>query len=666
MGATFEQSLEEKLQGDDQITHAVIRKISEYSSYRTPATSPATPWVLSQFTGAIQAGMDPIEADDLYYLFRFHSLYAGEWEQKHFKISIADIKGPTSEFLKYGSFSILVREASDSDANPVIYERFTNVNLDPSSPRFIANAIGDAKMVWRDSEKRYVQVGEYANQSRFVRVEVATDVLSGAMNPELLPFGFKVPGHRADVSGFAADDVDNVTAYNVEDNPNAANMPKFFLRQSTADDATLSSGKSAFFGISTDRPDTLGRFDESYTDIVRPFYSNDTMFDVDAGIFTLDRVGIDPAAITHAVYQPLGLSDGSSINGSTGSYLSVLEQGYDKFTIPLCGGSDGLDVHQIEPFCDNITEGKSSQTSYAYYSISKAIDTVSDPEVVEADVMVLPGFANPGLTGKLVSVCEQRADALAIIDLEGDYTPRGWDSSGEEARLPDVDQAISKLKNRGMNSSYGASFFPWVQVRDDINNRLVWMPPSVVALGTMSSSAASSELWFAPAGFTRGGLSQGAGGIPVTQTRLRLSSRERDALYESNINPIAQFPAEGIVVFGQKTLQVTPSALDRINVRRLMIYVKKEISRMAATVLFDQNVAVTWQRFTAQAEPFLASIQSRFGLTEFRVVLDDTTTTTELVDRNIVYAKIFLKPARAIEFIAIDFVITNTGASFDD
>ena len=132
------------------------------------------------------------------------------------------------------------------------------------------------------------------------------------------------------------------------------------------------------------------------------------------------------------------------------------------------------------------------------------------------------------------------------------------------------------------------------------------------------------------------------------------------------INPIAQFPAEGIVVFGQKTLQITPSALDRINVRRLMIFVKKEISRIAARLLFDQNVQATWDRFRGQVEPFLDSVKSRFGLTEFKVILDETTTTPDLIDRNIMYAKIFLKPARAIEFIAIDFVISNTGASFED
>ena len=148
--------------------------------------------------------------------------------------------------------------------------------------------------------------------------------------------------------------------------------------------------------------------------------------------------------------------------------------------------------------------------------------------------------------------------------------------------------------------------------------------------------------------------------------RSRLTSKDRDSLYEANINPIATFPSEGIVVFGQKTLQVTQSALDRINVRRLLIYIKKQISRISSRILFDQNTQVTWDRFLGEVRPFLTSVQSRLGLSEWKVILDDTTTTPDLVDQNIMYAKIFLKPARAIEFIAVDFVITRTGASFDD
>jgi len=202
-----------------------------------------------------------------------------------------------------------------------------------------------------------------------------------------------------------------------------------------------------------------------------------------------------------------------------------------------------------------------------------------------------------------------------------------------------------------------------VQLRDEQSSQLFYAPPSIAAIGTYSSAQQTSEIWFAPAGFTRGGLTDGDAGLPVVGLTERLNSSDRDTLYEANINPIATFPAEGIVIFGQKTLQVTPSALDRVNVRRLMIHVKKEISKMAARLLFDQNVSQTWARFTGQANPFLESIKQRLGLEAYKVVLDTTTTTPDLIDRNM---KIFLKPARAIEFIAIDFVITNAGASFED
>lgn len=639
LGATFDQYIEGELDAEINAVH-VADLGATYKSNSVGAEPSATPWIRSQYMespGDLTAALVP---GNLTKLFRFHSLYAGEWEQKNFKISIVDVKGPANDFVKYGTFSVVLRSSADTDAAPVVYERYSNVNLDPTSPRYIAAVIGDMKMEWRDDEKRYVHVGEHANQSRFIRVEMALDIDTGAANPELLPFAFA--------------------------RPSRASLPNLVFREGTSGDTKLSSPKQACFGVTADRPDSLGRFDESYQDIVRPLHGTDTMAEsaLAADLFSLDLIVADGV---NADFTAGSLFGRTSINSQVGaSYESVLSAGFDKFTVPLLGGRDGLDITEIEPFCDDITGTGTPLTNYAYNSISKAIDVVADPEVVECNLMAIPGVATPGLTGKLVSVCESRGDALAIIDLENDYKPRGWDTSTESARLPNVDLAISSLKSRGLSSSYGCAFFPWVQVSDDINNRKVWMPPSVVALGTMASSAAKSELWFAPAGFTRGGLSAGAGGLPVSQVRLRLNSKERDGLYEANINPIAQFPAEGIVVFGQKTLQVTPSALDRINVRRLMIHVKKEISRMAARTLFDQNVQATWNRFLGKAEPFLDSVQTRFGLTEYKVVLDETTTTPDLVDRNIVYAKVFLKPARAIEFIAIDFVITNTGASFED
>jgi phage tail sheath protein FI len=223
------------------------------------------------------------------------------------------------------------------------------------------------------------------------------------------------------------------------------------------------------------------------------------------------------------------------------------------------------------------------------------------------------------------------------------------------------------LKQRNLNSSYAAAFYPAVQVSDNLNGgQLVWLPSSVAGLGAMGKSQAQSELWFAPAGFNRGGLGSlgGPRGPRVLQARQRLDSKERDLLYEVNINPIATFPAEGVVIFGQKTLQADASALDRINVRRLVLYLKSAVSTVSRSLLFDQNVQSTWNRFKAQVNPILSDVQSRFGLSDYKLILDDSTTTADLIDRNIMYAKIYIKPARAIEYIVVDFVITKTGADF--
>jgi len=199
-----------------------------------------------------------------------------------------------------------------------------------------------------------------------------------------------------------------------------------------------------------------------------------------------------------------------------------------------------------------------------------------------------------------------------------------------------------------------------------LTGRMLWIPPSVAMLGVLASSEKASQIWFAPAGFNRGGLSEGAAGIPVVGVAQRLTSKERDTLYEAAINPIASFPSSGIVVFGQKTLQERRSALDRINVRRLVIYLKKQISILSTQILFEQNVQATWNRFIALVEPFLANVKTDFGITDYKLILDESTTTPDLIDQNILYAKIMIKPARAIEYIAIDFVIMSTGASFDD
>jgi len=442
-------------------------------------------------------------------------------------------------------------------------------------------------------------------------------------------------------------------------------FPSLSLREK-ASDGGMSDPTRAYFGVQPTITKDSIRFDPGYADYVRGAPGSAGVFTTGSSfeysfVFTLDDVK------SGGEYVSGSRLAGTSISAVNNSHKNTLDSGYNRFTMPLWGGHDGVDISEQEPF-NNVAIGSTANqdTSYAYNTVKRAIDTVADPEFVEANILSVPGVTQPIVTDHVLSVAEGRADCLAVIDIQNVYDPSTESTNTFADRVGSVSSAVSSLEQRRINSSYGCTFYPWVRIRDDISNASLWVPPSVIAIGTFASSEARAELWFAPAGFTRGGLSTGAGGFPVLSTTERLRREDRDDLYEVNVNPIATFPSEGIVVFGQKTLQVTPSALDRINVRRLLIFLKKRISRIAASILFDQNVRTTWTRFKAEADKFLGSVQARLGLSEFRVVLDETTTTPDLVDRNILYAKIFLKPARSIEFIAIDFVITRSGASFDD
>lgn len=663
----------------------ILLKLANYQSFKKQAVAANdlvednnVGWVVSQHLGVNTSFTPDISgAYDVQKLFRVVGLTEGEWNSQNLKISIEDIKGPLNEYVKYGTFTLSLRKASDSDVRPEYVERFTGLSLDPSSESYVAKRIGDKYTVWDYTKRAYSERGTFDNNSKFIRVEMDTDVDNAKTNPSLLPFGFygrkmyenvAASGSSVALSG---DLLTGNTAVAATQFTASFEMPRLPLLDSTAN-TPVTSFNGIYWGVKTTQ-DATRKLNPDYAEYVRTnpstFTATKTQF-----LFSLDDVsaslntGTSPVTINDSLaagWKETNRSTGVSVTAQVSGGIDVLLKKFDRFTMPLVGGFDGLDITKRDPFANSIlnVNGATEFNSYAYNSVKVAVESISDPEVVEMNLATMPGVNNTTLNNQLIEKCELRGDSLAIVDLLGDYDPEG---ATAEDKKPDIDQVIDQTIPNYSNSSYGCAFFPWVLIRDTISNARVWVPSSVVALGTFASSEKKTELWFAPAGFNRGGLTDGAAGLPVLQTAMRLTSKDRDALYEKNINPIASFPAEGIVIFGQKTLQVTPSALDRINVRRLMIYLKKEISRMAATVLFDPNIKVTWKRFTDQAVPFLASVQSRFGLSDYRVILDETTTTPDLVDRNIVYAKILLKPTRAIEFIALDFVITNTGASFAD
>ncbi len=274
-----------------------------------------------------------------------------------------------------------------------------------------------------------------------------------------------------------------------------------------------------------------------------------------------------------------------------------------------------------------------------------AINLLSNQDQYVYDSIYAPGINNQNATtiiSSLLSTAQNRGDAIAVVDMVG------------------YNQAISSvtIAAQSYDNSYGATYWPWVQVRSNETGRLNFVPASVIIPGVYEYNDKVSAEWFAPAGLNRGGLPT------VIQPERRLTVGQRNTLYSGRVNPIAVFPGQGTVVYGQKTLQARASALDRVNVRRLLIALKGYIGQIAQTLVFEQNTAVTRNKFLAQVNPYLDYVQQRQGLYAFRVVMDETNNTPDVIDRNLLVGAIYLQPTRTAEFIQLDFNILPTGVTF--
>jgi phage tail sheath protein FI len=245
-------------------------------------------------------------------------------------------------------------------------------------------------------------------------------------------------------------------------------------------------------------------------------------------------------------------------------------------------------------------------------------------------------------------MCEARGDCFYIMD--NIIFPKSNQSVGL------IDAAVNDVST--VDSNYVGTYYPWIKILDTNMNKIISVPPSVIMPAIYAANDNASAEWFAPAGLNRGGISQ------AVQVLDRLTHAERDVLYEGRVNPIAAFPGQGICVWGQKTLQIKPSALDRINVRRLLIALKKFIASSSKFLVFEQNVAATRNRFLGIVNPYLESVQQRSGLYAFQVKMDAENNTPDLIDRNVLYGQIYLQPAKTAEFIILDFNILPTGAQF--
>jgi hypothetical protein len=712
LGESFERSIEETVGSISSLTagaqYGVIVALQSGSankgSMRMESQAAETGWFISQDLSTDNASYNEI---NMAKLFKLVAIDEGEWSQKNIKVSIIDIKAaPYPDVYPYGSFTVQVRSISDLDKGPQVLETFTGVSLDPNSEDYIARRIGDKYYEWDSVNKRLNEAGNYDNKSKYLRVVMNDDVDAGATDTRYLPFGIlggmKFKGFTLHSGSAYASTFGSATSASAQFNQvfakanatiadsrgtsglfiDAGNVaftgsfvfPSPALRADYTDHAGRNY-KKAYFGVDFQQTDSSVAYDIGMSDVAYPLPSDFATFDTTSSAtdyaykFSIDNLVVTrdgSGNVTGLSYSAGARAAGTSETAVSGGYSYVLETDIaPKFTVSLYGGFDGFDITEKEPVINNtiLSVGANETNNSAFYSLQRALDTIDDVDFVECNLVAMPGVTNTTLTQNLVDVCTSRTDALGVIDVEHDYKPIYEDVSlSAESRRPDPTQAATVLQDRTINSSYGCAFYPYVKIQDTSTAQQLFVPSSVIALGTFASSEAASAVWFAPAGFVRGGITDGAAGLDVVGISYRLAASERDELYEANINPIASFPSEGLVVFGQKTLQVTPSALDRINVRRLMIYVKREVTKISRTILFEQNVEATWKKFKSKTETFLSNVASRGGITEYLVKLDNTTTTPDLIDRNIMYAKVYIKPARAIEFIALDFIITRSGA----
>ena len=278
---------------------------------------------------------------------------------------------------------------------------------------------------------------------------------------------------------------------------------------------------------------------------------------------------------------------------------------------------------------------------------SDVFSLLTNNDEYQYNVITAPGLihgvsAHTGVLNTLISNTQNRGDAIAVVDL-----------SKYNATITSTTNQASAI-----NSSYAASYWPWCQVINPDTGKQNWVPASTLIPGVFAFTDNAAEPWFAPAGINRGGLDT------VIRPERKLQRSQRDTLYESNVNPIANFPATGTVVFGQKTLQKKASALDRVNVRRLLIALKSYIGQVANNLVFEQNTAATRNNFLAQVNPYMESVQQRQGVYAFKVVMDASNNTPDVIDRNQMVGQIFLQPTRTAEFIILDFNVLPTGAEF--
>ena len=589
-----------------------------------------------------------------YDLFSVKTRNMGSASHREIKIGIYNVRTPGTLFgTDYGTFSLVVRRFSDTDKNQEVLENYDNLTLDPDSSQYLPRVIGDRHVtLGTEGTKsgKVIEHGEYANKSNWIRIVMPVDAHAPA---NAMPYGFKP--YFSPVGEYAAPQPKWSGNHQYHRNPGRYFAGTIFIQESP--DGILYQPETA-----KDQIELLAPIPHDATAAGDGFYLDED------GEYWESIDNVVGCSLVHGANDPIGGGtdddDQETDLGACVAYAvdtspsrsdEIATTKLRRFMVGFQGGFDGHSPTHPINLGEHITatnvQGLDCSRRFSPGTVGylAAFAALSNQDEFDLNLLVTPGLAlddHRTVINRGVDLCETREDCFYILDTVGVADQPG-----------DVDGAVEQVST--LDSNYAAAYYPWVKVIDPSTNKVMPFPPSAVMPAVFAQNDKVSAEWFAPAGLNRGGIEKAVGVLD------RLNFAERDILYEGKVNPIAAFPGQGIVAFGQKTLQRRPSALDRINVRRLLIALKKFIASTSRFLIFEQNVAATRNRFLSIVNPYLESVQQRHGLFAYRVIMDETNNTPDLIDRNILYGQIFLQPARAVEFVILDFNLTPTGASFE-
>lgn len=676
--------------------------VPSYENFEDRYGEAQSPWIISQKFGGKPKN-----------LFKIHALDDGERANNLIKWSIENITPSVNDVQPYGTFDLLIRNYSDTDKKREVREAFRGLSLDPSSPSYIARAVGDQHIFFNfdanEGSQKLVVEGDFPNISNLVRVEVTDEVRDGELDPTALPMGFRGPPHLVTsgsdaLAPLASSATSGVLGDTVAQPSWQVVQPPVPYRESLAVGAVdnrrvdrgLNWGVQFTRKINADETNASTEADSGLLSFVKFFPDfqtawrnvlirdqvggpdvNGSILDVDRfnnNQFSLEKIRITTGSnglpdirtlVSWSYIRAGGISAGSGLRALKASDLtdSSVRQ-VAKFSGYIQGGFDGVRIFDedtadltnqaIVEEMDNTNRGVSNGPTVVAYK--KALGVMSDETQVDIQLLTIPGIRHPIITDEALLSTEERFDAMYIMDIQ-EYDVSNQLVTGSSQDLS-VRFTANRFQTRGLNSSFGAAYFPDVVIRDEVNGNIRQVPPSVPVLGAFGLNDAIGFPWFAPAGFTRGALSSTENAvIPLNRGNL-------DSLQEVRINPLVAFASsDGPLVWGQRTLLASDSALERVNVRRLLISLRRDVRRIANRIVFEPNRAETLARFSALVNPIFKRVQDQRGLERFLVRIDTTTTTQADIENRTIRGQIFLIPTRTLEFLSIDFVVTNQGSA---